>query len=88
MKITPEQSAPPHMILLDSDDLIGCVLRPPSWKVGHVVIAEAEAWGVTIQINRTITFYDLQTNGWQYHRIGDLDDEGKPVFRRCEKEAA
>ena len=92
MKMTPKQAAPPHMILLDSNDLIGCVLRHPSWKTGWIAIEGASHESVDIApsgcCERTISLATLRWGGWQYHLIGDLDDEGKPVWNRCEKEAA
>lgn len=81
----------PHVVPLDSDDLIGCVMQPPTWKAGWMTINGAGHEYVYISpencLERTVSFTALQTNGWKYHRIGDLDDEGKPVWRRCEKEA-
>ena len=79
------------MIPLDSDDLIGCLLRHPSWTAGWIPVVGVIAGFVHIPpgvlYERSIPLTTLQIDAWTYHRIGNLDTEGKPVWRRCEKEA-
>lgn len=83
--------APPRMVPLEAEDLIGCVLRGPSGTAGWIAIEGAAIVFVYIApaglYERSIPFANLQTDGWTYHRIGDRDADDKPVWRRCEKEA-
>lgn len=80
-----------RMVPLEAEDLIGCVLRPPVATAGWIAIEGTSEGLVYIPprgcYERSIPFAKLQADGWTYHRPGDRDADGKPVWRRCEKEA-
>jgi hypothetical protein len=73
---------PSKLVPLGPDDVLGCVLRLEG-DSGFVAIYEASYMGV-LTSSGFLSYNALQYNGWQIHRIGDVED-GKPVWRRCEK---
>lgn len=83
--------ASPYMVPLEAEDLIGCMLRPPVATSGWIAIEGTSEVLVYIPprgcYERSIPFAKLQADGWTYHRPGDCDADGKPVWRRCEKKA-
>lgn len=78
----PAPPPAPRLVPLGPDDLVGCVLREAD-EIGHLAIQSANRDGIVAE-NKFQTFNALQYNGWEYHRIGEIED-GKPVWRRCEK---
>jgi len=78
----PAPAPSPALIPLGPDDVIGCVLRLEG-DSGFVAIHEASHMGVQTCVG-FLSYNALQYNGWQIHRIGDVED-GKPVWKRCEK---
>jgi hypothetical protein len=71
------------LVPLGPDDVLGCVLRLEGDVAGFVAIHEASYMGVQTVVG-FLSYNALQYNGWQIHRVGDVED-GKPVWRRCEK---
>jgi len=78
----PATAPSPTLIPLGPDDVLGCVLRLEG-DSGFVAIHEASYMGVQTVVG-FLSYNALQYNGWQIHRIGDVED-GKPVWTRCEK---
>ena len=78
--------APPlasRLVPLGPDDLLWCVLRSEFAGAGFVAITEVTRDGIVAEA-KFQTFNALQYNRWEYHRLGEIED-GKPVWRRCEK---
>ena len=73
----------PKLVPLGPDDVLGCVLRLEGDSAGFVAIQEALHLGVQTTVGY-LSYNALQYAGWEYHRIGEVED-GKPVWRRCEK---
>ena len=73
----------PRLVPLGPDDLLGCVLRLEGDVAGFLAIQEVTLLGV-VTVAGFQTYNSLQYNGWEYHRLGEIED-GKPVWRRCEK---
>lgn len=82
----PLPSAPVMVPLTRADVPYGSVFRTP---LGHdymptridnemVLFSAGDAF--------VTTYAKLRENGWLIHRPGDVDVDGKPVFRCCEKE--
>jgi hypothetical protein len=71
------------LVPLGPDDVLGCVLRLEGDSAGFVAIQESTLMGV-VTVAGFQTFNSLQYNLWEYHRLGDVED-GKPVWKRCEK---
>lgn len=80
----PHRRKPPAPMLvpLGTDDVLGCVLRLTG-HTGFVAIQATSVEGVDT-VRGFQTFNSLQYNGWEYHRLGEVED-GEPVWRRCEK---
>ncbi len=79
--------APVHTLIpLGPDDLLGCVLRERKDKVGYFAIFEVTGLGL-FTMGKFVSFGALQADGWLIHRLGDIDADGKPIWKRCEKEA-
>ena len=79
--------APVHTLIpLGPDDLLGCVLREREDAVGYFAISEVTSVGVAVA-GKFVNFSTLQRNDWMIHRLGDIDADGKPIWKRCEKEA-
>ena len=79
----PAPAPAPKLVPLGPDDVLGCVLRLEGDSAGFVAIQEALHLGVQTTVGY-LSYNALQYNGWEYHRIGEVED-GKPVWRRCEK---
>ena len=79
----PAPPPAPRLAPLGPDDLLGCVLRSEFATAGFVAITEVTSDGIVTE-NKFQTFNALQYNRWEYHRLGEIED-GKPVWRRCEK---
>ena len=73
----------PRLVPLGPDDVLGCVLRSEFATAGFVAITEVTTDGIVAE-NKFQTFNSLQYNRWDFHRLGEIED-GKPVWRRCEK---
>jgi len=79
--------APVHTLIpLGPDDLLGCVLRERKGSVGYFAIFEVTGLGL-FTMGKFVSFGALQADGWLIHRLGDIDSDGKPIWKRCEKEA-
>jgi len=79
--------APVHTLIpLGPDDLLGCVLRERKGSVGYFAIFEVTGLGL-FTMGKFVSFGALQADGWLIHRLGEIDADGKPIWKRCEKEA-
>jgi len=79
--------APVHTLIpLGPDDLLGCVLRERKGSVGYFAIFEVTGLGL-FTMGKFVSFGALQADDWLIHRLGDIDSDGKPIWKRCEKEA-
>lgn len=86
----PWPAQPSVMVDLGPEDVPpgSAVKRPddPSWcMVGVCMVISIEAIHSGGTFN--ITFSSLRSDGWLIHRPGDIDTSGKPIWRKCEKEA-
>ena len=79
----PQPAPAPRLVPLEPDDLLGCVLRSEFATAGFVAITEVTTDGIVAEA-KFQTFNALQYNRWEYHRLGEIED-GKPVWKRCEK---
>ena len=79
----PAPPPAPRLVPLGPDDLLGCVLRSEFATAGFVAITEVTSDGIVAE-NKFQTFNALQYNRWEFHRLGEIED-GKPVWKRCEK---
>ena len=79
--------APVHTLIpLGPDDLLGCVLRERKGSGGDFAIFEVTGLGL-FTMGKFVSFGALQADDWLIHRLGDIDSDGKPIWKRCEKEA-
>ena len=81
-------AAPPRMVPLTRADVpFGSVFRAVSGS--DFLPVQTSDHGITLALHGESGFRgwtQLQSMGWLIHRPGDIDADGKPVFRKCEKE--
>jgi hypothetical protein len=79
---------PPRMVPLTRADVpLGAVFRALSGS--DFLPVQTSDHGITLALHGESGFRgwtQLQSMGWLIHRPGDNDADGKPVFRKCEKE--
>jgi hypothetical protein len=79
---------PPRMVPLTRADVpFGSVFRAVSGN--DFLPVQIGDHGITLALHGESGFRgwtQLQSMGWLIHRPGDNDADGKPVFRKCEKE--
>jgi hypothetical protein len=77
---------PPRMVPLGFCDVPpGSCLSTTSGRGSWWQVLWAGNYLIVAELGR-LEYEYLQTNGFQIHRPGDNDADGKPVFRKCEKE--
>jgi hypothetical protein len=81
--------SPPRMVPLTRADVpFGSVFRALSGS--DFLPVQTSDHGITLALHGESGFRgwtQLQSMGWLIHRPGDNDADGKPVWRKCEKEA-
>jgi len=82
----PKPADSPRMVPLTRSDVPpGSCLSTTSGEGSWWAVLWAGNYLIAAELGR-LEYEELQTKGFQIHRPGDNDADGKPVWRKCEKE--